>query len=62
MLSALVEGVNFWDQAFQAAGYPPGTFRAEVCPEDVDPYVAAANFRFAFLLLCFVPYHEDMLF
>jgi len=46
MLSALVEGVNFWDQAFQAAGYPPGTFGAEVCPEDVDPCVDPTLLQF----------------
>ena len=36
---ALVEGVGWWDQAFQYAGFPPGTFRAEVAPS-TDPAAA----------------------
>jgi hypothetical protein len=35
--SALVEGARWWDQAFQAAGWAPGTFRVEVLPEGADP-------------------------
>jgi hypothetical protein len=34
---ALVEGASWWDQAFQAAGWAPGTFRVDVLPEDADP-------------------------
>jgi hypothetical protein len=34
---ALVEGARWWDQAFQAAGWAPGTFRVEVLPEGADP-------------------------
>jgi hypothetical protein len=33
---AIIEGINFWDQAFQSAGYPVGTFNAELQPADVD--------------------------
>ena len=32
----ILEGINWWDQAFQSAGYPPGTFSAELQPADVD--------------------------
>lgn len=35
--SALVEGARWWDQAFQAAGWAPGTFRVDVLPKDADP-------------------------
>lgn len=35
--SALIEGASWWDQAFQAAGFAPGTFRVEVLPEGADP-------------------------
>ncbi|HEY2683998.1 MAG TPA: zinc-dependent metalloprotease [Steroidobacteraceae bacterium] len=35
--TALVEGARWWDQAFQAAGFAPGTFRVEVLPENMDP-------------------------
>ncbi|MGA7523085.1 MAG: zinc-dependent metalloprotease [Acidobacteriaceae bacterium] len=34
---ALVEGARWWDQAFQAAGWAPGTFRVDVLPEGADP-------------------------
>ena len=34
---ALVEGASWWDQAFQAAGWAPGTFRVSVLPKDADP-------------------------
>ncbi len=34
---ALVDGARWWDQAFQAAGWAPGTFRVDVLPEDADP-------------------------
>ena len=35
--SALVDGARWWDQAFQAAGWAPGTFKVDVLPEDADP-------------------------
>jgi Met-zincin/Domain of unknown function (DUF5117) len=35
--SALVEGARWWDQAFQAAGWAPGTFRVDVLPDGADP-------------------------
>jgi hypothetical protein len=35
--SALLEGARWWDQAFQAAGWAPGTFRVDVLPADADP-------------------------
>ena len=35
--TALIEGASWWDQAFQAAGYPAQTFRVEVLPEGADP-------------------------
>jgi hypothetical protein len=35
--SALLEGARWWDQAFQAAGWAPGTFRAYILPADADP-------------------------
>ncbi len=35
--TALVEGARWWDQAFQAAGWAPGTFRVDVLPEGADP-------------------------
>jgi hypothetical protein len=35
--SALVEGARWWDQAFQAAGWAPGTFQVDVLPEGADP-------------------------
>ncbi len=35
--SALVEGARWWDRAFQAAGWAPGTFRVDVLPEGADP-------------------------
>ena len=34
---ALVEGARWWDQAYQAAGWAPGTFRVDVLPEGADP-------------------------
>lgn len=34
--TALKEGVGWWAQAFEAAGYQDG-FRAEILPEDADP-------------------------
>ncbi len=34
---ALVEGASWWDQAFQAAGWAPGTFLVDVLPEGADP-------------------------
>jgi Met-zincin/Domain of unknown function (DUF5117) len=34
---ALVEGASWWDRAFQAAGWAPGTFRVSVLPRGADP-------------------------
>ncbi len=34
---ALVEGARWWDEAFQAAGWAPGTFKVDVLPADADP-------------------------
>ena len=34
--SALLEGANWWNQAFEAAGYK-NAFRVELLPENVDP-------------------------
>lgn len=34
--TALLEGARWWNQAFEAAGYPNG-FRVELLPEDADP-------------------------
>ena len=36
MLSALIEGAEWWKEAFVAAGYPDG-YRVEVLPEDAHP-------------------------
>ena len=41
--SALVEGARWWDQAFQAAGWAPGTFRVDVLPAGADPMDARYN-------------------
>jgi hypothetical protein len=41
--SALVEGARWWDQAFQAAGWAPGTFKVDVLPADADPMDARFN-------------------
>jgi hypothetical protein len=41
--SALVEGARWWDQAFQVAGWAPGTFRVDVLPEGADPMDARYN-------------------
>jgi hypothetical protein len=41
--SALVDGARWWDQAFQAAGWAPGTFRVDVLPEGADPMDARYN-------------------
>jgi len=35
--TALVQGASWWDQAYQAAGWAPGTFRVDLLPEDADP-------------------------
>jgi len=35
--SALVDGARWWDEAFQAAGWAPGTFKVDVLPEGADP-------------------------
>jgi hypothetical protein len=37
MREALVEGARWWDEAFQAAGWAPGTFRVDLLPEGADP-------------------------
>jgi hypothetical protein len=34
---ALLEGARWWDQAFQAAGWAPGTFRVDILPQGADP-------------------------
>ncbi len=34
--SALMEGASWWDQAFQAAGYAPGTFQVKELPPGAD--------------------------
>ncbi len=41
--SALVEGARWWDQAFQSAGWAPGTFQVDVLPEGADPMDARYN-------------------
>ena len=41
--SALVAGARWWDQAFQAAGWAPGTFKVDVLPEGADPMDARYN-------------------
>lgn len=41
--SALLEGARWWDQAFQAAGWAPGTFQVEVLPEGADPMDVSYN-------------------
>jgi hypothetical protein len=41
--SALVEGARWWDQAFQAAGWAPWTFRVDILPEGADPMDARYN-------------------
>ncbi|MGA8939726.1 MAG: zinc-dependent metalloprotease [Acidobacteriaceae bacterium] len=35
--NALLEGARWWDQAFQAAGWAPGTFRVDILPNGADP-------------------------
>jgi hypothetical protein len=35
--TALLDGARWWDQAFQAAGWAPGTFRVDLLPEGADP-------------------------
>lgn len=35
--SALLEGARWWDQAFQVAGWAPGTFRVDILPPTADP-------------------------
>jgi hypothetical protein len=37
MRSALLEGARWWDQAFQAAGWAPGTFKVDILPAGADP-------------------------
>ena len=34
---ALLEGARWWDQAFQAAGWAPGTFKVDILPAGADP-------------------------
>ena len=35
--TALLEGARWWDQAFQAAGWAKGTFKADILPANADP-------------------------
>lgn len=35
--SALLEGARWWDQAFQAAGWAPGSFKVDILPADANP-------------------------
>jgi hypothetical protein len=35
--TALVNGARWWDEAFQSAGWAPGTFKVDVMPEGADP-------------------------
>ena len=35
--TALMEGARWWDQAFQAAGWAPGTFKADILPNGANP-------------------------
>ena len=35
--TALLEGTRWWDQAFQAAGWAPGSFRVDILPVNADP-------------------------
>jgi hypothetical protein len=35
--TALLEGARWWDQAFQAAGWAPNTFRVDLLPANADP-------------------------
>ena len=35
--SALLEGARWWDTAFQAAGWAPGTFKVDILPAGADP-------------------------
>ncbi len=35
--TALLEGARWWDQAFQAAGWAKGTFKADILPTGADP-------------------------
>ena len=35
--TALLEGARWWDQAFQAAGWAKGTFKADILPAGADP-------------------------
>jgi Met-zincin/Domain of unknown function (DUF5117) len=35
--AALLEGARWWDQAFQAAGWAPGTFKVDLLPPGADP-------------------------
>ena len=35
--TALVEGARWWDQAFQVAGWAPGTFKVDLLPDGADP-------------------------
>ncbi len=41
--SALVDGARWWDQAFQAAGWAPGTFVVDVLPAGADIMDARYN-------------------
>lgn len=37
-LTAIIEGIMWWDAAFQFAGYKAGTFSAKVAAADLDPF------------------------
>ena len=41
--TALLEGARWWDQAFQAAGWAPGTFKVDILPADADPMDVRIN-------------------
>lgn len=36
--AAIIDGIQWWDDAFVAAGYPQGTLRVHVAPSGFDPY------------------------
>jgi hypothetical protein len=41
--TALLDGARWWDQAFQTAGWAPGTFQVQILPEGADPMDARFN-------------------
>jgi hypothetical protein len=36
--AAIMDGIQWWDEAFVAAGYPEGTLRVHVAPSGFDPF------------------------